>query len=271
MWGLQVYSCLIKKANETHNNKYQYDKTVYSSSKKDVCINCPIHGEFWQRADAHLNGQGCPKCAVESNTDKCKHTKEFFVQKAIKAHNDKYNYSKVNYVNNRTKICIICPKHGEFWQTPDNHLAGHGCPKCGTTLSYGEETILKLLSKLHPQQRNRTKLNGKEIDIYIPSLKLGIEYNGLYWHSEVNGKDKNYHFNKLNDCNKQGVNLIQIFEDEWVNHRGQCEQLLVNFCQLNTTFNICVDKYKICKIKEIKKVNDFLNTYSLYGETDSVR
>ena len=173
--------------------------------KKNVCINCPIHGEFWQRADAHLNGQGCPKCAVESNTDKCKHTKEFFVQKAIKAHNDKYNYSKVNYVNNRTKICIICPKHGEFWQTPDNHLAGHGCPKCGTTLSYGEETILKLLSKLHPQQRNRTILNGKEIDIYIPSLKLGIEYNGLYWHSEVNGKDKNYHFNKLNNCNKQGV------------------------------------------------------------------
>lgn len=256
----------IKKANEVHSNKYQYDKVVYSTSKEDVCIICPIHGEFWQRASAHLSGQGCPICAVEDTVNRCKHTKEIFVQRAIKVHNSKYNYSKVNYVNNRTKICITCSKHGDFWQTPDNHLNGHGCPKCGATLSHGEETILKLLSKLQPQQRNRTILNGKEIDIYIPSLKLGVEYNGLYWHSEANGKNKNYHINKLNNCKKQGVNLIQIFEDEWINHRVPCEQILINTCHLNTIFDICTDKYKMYDIKDTQKVNNFLNTYSLYGE-----
>lgn len=257
----------IQKAKQIHSNKYDYSRTNYTNSSTKVCIMCPKHGEFWQRASAHLSGQGCPNCAVEHTVNRCRHTREIFVQRAIKVHNNKYNYSKVNYVNNRTKICIICPKHGEFWQTPDNHLVGHGCTKCGATLSHGEETILKILSNLQPQQRNRTILNGKEIDVYIHSLKLGIEFNGLYWHSEANRKDKYYHLNKLNACNEQGVSLIQIFEDEWINHRKPCEQILVNTCHLKTTFDICSNKYKICSIKDTQKVNDFLNTYSLYGET----
>ena len=62
---------------------------------------------------------------------------------------------------------------------------------------------------------DRSILNGKEIDIYLPKYKIGIEYNGLYWHSEVNGKDRWYHINKLNECNEKGINLIQIFEDEY--------------------------------------------------------
>ena len=59
-------------------------------------------------------------------------TKEIFIEKAQQAHGDnKYDYSKVNYINNKTKVCIICPEHGEFWQTPSNHLQGKGCPECG--------------------------------------------------------------------------------------------------------------------------------------------
>lgn len=57
-------------------------------------------------------------------------TKENFIERAKKIHNDKYDYSKVEYVNNSTKVCIICPEHGEFWQTPDSHLRGRGCPIC---------------------------------------------------------------------------------------------------------------------------------------------
>ena len=53
-----------------------------------------------------------------------------FIEKARQIHNDKYDYSKVNYVNSRTKVCIICPEHGEFWQTPNTHLKGSKCPKC---------------------------------------------------------------------------------------------------------------------------------------------
>ena len=53
-----------------------------------------------------------------------------FIEKAKQKHGDKYDYSKVEYINNKTKVCIICPEHGEFWQLPSNHLAGKGCAKC---------------------------------------------------------------------------------------------------------------------------------------------
>ena len=58
-------------------------------------------------------------------------TREEFIAKAREVHGDKYDYSKVEYVNNRTKVCIICPEDGEFFQLPGQHLKGHGCIKCG--------------------------------------------------------------------------------------------------------------------------------------------
>ena len=83
----------------------------------------------------------------------------------------------------------MCPKHGEFWQIADNHLRGQGCPKCGKIISKPEDEIISLFSEIEYQQHNRKILDGMEIDIFIHPLKLGIEYNGLRWHSEDFGKD----------------------------------------------------------------------------------
>ena len=321
----------IKKSNQIHNGKYVYDKTNYVNSETKVCIICPKHGEFWQTPHSHLRGQGCPKCGKEQNVNSIKLTNEKFIEKSKEVHNGKYDYSKciyknsntkvhiicpihgdflqfpsshlnghgcnecanmnklnnvndfiylsnikhnskydysrVNYINNATKVCIICPEHGEFWQRPDNHIKGEGCPKCGQILSKAEDEIIDLLKKCNPQQRNRTILDGKEIDIYIPSLKLGIEYNGLRWHSEEFGKDHRYHLDKLNECNKQGVRLIQIFEDEWINHREICESKLKQICGLNTNPKIFARK---CEIREIINKNDvyeFLDKNHIQGRT----
>jgi len=127
----------INRAKKVHKDEYDYSKVEYKNSRIKVCIICPMHGEFWQEPRHHLSGCKCKRCASSkprtrsgvSNTS----TKglEMFVEKARKIHGDKYNYSKVNYINSRTKICIICPIHGEFWQTPENHLSGKGCRKCG--------------------------------------------------------------------------------------------------------------------------------------------
>ena len=117
----------IAKAKLVHGDKYDYSKVEYVGALTKVCIICPKHGEFCQEANSHLRGQGCPKCKYEKQT--C--TTDEFIAKAKKIHGDKYDYSKVEYVNDRTKVCIICPKHGEFWQTPNHHLSGCGCPKCG--------------------------------------------------------------------------------------------------------------------------------------------
>ena len=115
----------IEQARKTHGDKYDYSKVKYISNRSKVCIICPIHGEFWQIPYSHLRGIGCPSCGGTK-----KMTTEDFIQKAQKVHGDKYDYSNVEYINSQTKVCIICPIHGEFWQTPNNHLKGQNCPKC---------------------------------------------------------------------------------------------------------------------------------------------
>lgn len=127
----------ICKANIKYNNKFDYSKVEYVNNHTKVCIICPIHGEFWQTPYKHLmkdRKYGCPLCGQDNSKFKTISKKEEhaenFITKAIKKHNNKYDYSKVEYVNATTKVCIICPEHGEFWQTPSSHMNGHGCPKC---------------------------------------------------------------------------------------------------------------------------------------------
>ena len=258
----------IDKANKIHNFKYDYSKVEYVNAHTKVCIICPEHGEFWQTPNNHLNGNGCPQCKNRKISDSLRNTKDEFISKSNTLHNYKYDYSNVNYVNAHTKVHIKCPKHGEFWQTPDTHLHCGGCPKCGNTYSRPEEEIMIYLSKLSPQQHNREIMNdGKEIDIYIPSLRLGIEFNGLYWHSEALGKDKNYHLNKLNKCNKQGIRLIQIFEDEWINHREICKSKLKQICGLNHNPKIFARRCEICEIKDKNEAYKFLDANHIQGRT----
>ena len=261
----------IREAQSIHHNKYDYSKVEYANNKTKVCIVCPEHGEFWQTPSDHLNGKGCPQCAGNVRCDKA-----MFIEKAKHIHNDRYDYSKVEYVNAHTKVCIICPEHGEFWQTPNNHLNGNGCPLCknrkiGDVLRDTVEDFTKKSNEIHditdclkalsPQQRNR------EIDVYMPSLKLGIKYNGLHWHSERLGKDKNYHLDKLNKCNEQGIKLIQIFEDEWINHREICESKLRQICGLNRNSKIFARKCKVVEITDKNDVYEFLDKNHIQGRT----
>lgn len=116
----------VKKAIEVHGDKYDYSKVEYMGTHKNVCIICPMHGNFLQTPANHLNGRGCPKCGGNG-----KLTASEFIKRAREVHSDKYNYSKVEYVNSKKEVCIICPKHGKFLQRPSDHLNGRGCPKCG--------------------------------------------------------------------------------------------------------------------------------------------
>ena len=257
----------IKKSNIVHNNKYIYTAINYINNKTKIRIICPEHGEFWQRPDHHLMGCGCPKCMITRIRNILTSNNEEFIEKANKIHKNKYDYSKSNYVNNRTKICIVCPEHGEFWQSPDKHLMMEGCPKCSHKTSKTEDEIIKIIQEVNPQQRNRGLIEKREIDIYIPSLKLGIEYNGLRWHSEKFGKGHEYHLDKLNKCNEQGIRLIQIFEDEWINHREICESKLKQICGLNTNPKIYGRKCEIREISKKDEVYEFLDKNHIQGRT----
>ena len=115
----------IKRASCIHKNKYNYSNVDYKAAKIKVCIICPKHREFLQAPDGHLNGAGCPKCSAVHRYS----TKEW-IEEVKKIHGKKYDYSKVEYIKNSSKICIICKEHGEFWQTPASHKKGRNCPKC---------------------------------------------------------------------------------------------------------------------------------------------
>ena len=121
---------LEEKYTSLHDHKYDYSKAVYKNSKTLMVIICPIHGEFQQSHNKHYSTrQGCPECGGKQIS-----TKEKFITKAVRIHGDKYDYSKVDYVNQYTGVTIICREHGEFKQMPTNHLAGKGCNLCARAL-----------------------------------------------------------------------------------------------------------------------------------------
>ena len=150
----------ILKARQAHGWKYDYSKVEYVNQNTKVCIICPEHGEFWQRPSDHLKGCGCKKCSSESVHIKQRNTREKFILRAYEVHGDTYDYSKVEYVNNTTKVCIICPEHGEFWQTPDNHLTSkHGCPKCGGSKKLTTQDFIEKARKIHGDKYDYSKVN----------------------------------------------------------------------------------------------------------------
>lgn len=92
---------------------------------------CKIHGSFYPIPHNHIKGtSGCPKCNDILKSEKYRKTTEQFINESITIHGNKYNYSKVEYINKVTNVTITCLKHGDFEQRPSVHLGGSGCSKC---------------------------------------------------------------------------------------------------------------------------------------------
>lgn len=180
----------LELAKNKHGNKYDYSQMNYIDYVTNITIICPIHGEFKQLPRNHINGTGCPKCGREQANKKETLTREQFIEKASKVHFNKYDYSKVNYVNNTTDIEIICPIHGSFKQSPANHTQGSGCSKCrlvGQTRLYNklkeiypnEEIIFEATNKIIPW------IDNQRIDIYFPSINVAVELMGPQHYEEI--------------------------------------------------------------------------------------
>ncbi len=238
------------EVNLKHNNFYQYPEE-YNGSINKIKIICPLHGEFYQKASHHLSGQGCPKCASELKSKLFLKTNEQFINESLLKHNNFYDYSKTEYIYSEEKVIITCPNHGDFSQTAYQHLQGHGCPLCNNGISKAELEIIDYLKYIginNIEQSNRKILNGLEIDIYLPDYNLAIEYNGNYWHSDE-FKENNHHVQKTNECLNKGIQLIHIFEDEWLLKKEIVKSRLLNL------LNKIPSDHKIyarnCFIKEI--------------------
>ena len=126
---------VLDRFKKVHGNEYDYSLVEYVEAHTNVSIICnkDRHGVFTQRPSKHFSGQGCPDCGIIKRVNSTRKNTEQFIEESKLVHEDEYDYSLVRYVDDSTKVKIICKKdgHGVFTQTPSNHLRGQGCQKCG--------------------------------------------------------------------------------------------------------------------------------------------
>ena len=208
------HEVFVKDVRKIHGDKYEYpDPYLKSDTKikivcKEIDSDGVPHGEFSQTPNDHKRGNGCPKCCI-------RYEQEFggidvFIEHSRKVHGDKYDYSKSIYVNNHTKIIIICNEknkqgdsHGEFLQTPQTHKRGAGCPACAAiqTTSKFATSIIEYLETLGYKDQvsmdlewtdvdNLRDTGPLKIDIYLRHENLMIEIDGKQhfrggWHDKT--------------------------------------------------------------------------------------
>jgi hypothetical protein len=181
-----------------------------------------------------------------------------------------YELLSKEYNGAHQKLKFICPKDHEHSISFMCWKQGARCGKCFSSFSKAEKEIYELVKSYFPTaiENDRSLIAPKELDIVIPEKKVAIEYCGLYWHSELQGKERNYHLNKLKSCEAQGYRLITIFEDEWVNKRTIAESSLLSKLGVLKTEKLYA---RNCEVKEISPQlkNLFLEANHLQGKDNS--
>ena len=241
----------IEKARLLHGDKYDYRKVEYINSHSHVTIICKYqdHGEFIESPGNHIYSKKiCPKCRQLLLSAK-------FIRKAKKIHGDKYNYEKVQYLNERTSIVITCIDHGDYIQKPKNHLLGKGCSKCHCNYSKGQIQWLDFVASFH-SIRIQHAANDAEFlipetryraDGYCAETNTIYEYHGDYWH----GNPKKFNKDEINKSSKKtfgelyeqtlkreneirtlGYNVVVMWESDWL-RLNRCVRKLQQKCKSN--------------------------------------
>jgi ssDNA-binding Zn-finger/Zn-ribbon topoisomerase 1 len=229
----ETFEHFVELARETHGDRYQY-LPPYITTDTKISIMCSIHGIFEQTPHNHLNGSGCPDCAVEERSLEYRKSFVLFVEEANIVHEGRYGYPIDEYVNTHMPISIKCPEHGIFKQMPDHHLQRHGCPKCsaGANVSKSEIEWLDSLNIPEEHRQKTIKINDKrlKVDALDPTINTIYEFYGDYWHGNPQKFDSNdtnksvsktfgaLHQSTLSRetlIKQAGYNLVSIWESDW--------------------------------------------------------
>ena len=180
----------ILKAKQKHGNLYDYEKVKYANAKTKVCVTCREHGDFYVTPNNHLRGKGCPVCGRKKIATLHKYSREEWIKLAENKHGAKYDYSLVTYKGSNKKVKIICPVHGEFWQSPTNHLSGDGCPKCGKVYRPTGSEWIKRASEIHGNKYDYSKVdyinNSTKICIICHEKDADGKEHGEFWQTPAN-------------------------------------------------------------------------------------
>lgn len=226
---------LKKVFNKFPQNKdlFDYSHVKYTTCEEKVEIHCKVCGYIMhQKPSDHLLGKGCKRCAGRKSMEKAIISFPEMVKRAQEVHGDKYEYFEDSYTNMSKPMLIKHKKCGNvFPQRPEFHIGKkQGCPFCQHVVSSGEKDVLafvKEYTRCEVQNNVRVvpdffvgskRIHKAELDIYIPELKLAIEYNGTHFH-DISLKGKGYHIGKRKACEQLGIRLISIWECDWQDDR----------------------------------------------------
>ena len=254
----------IEKAKLIHNDKYDYSNINYINNHTNVTIICKEHGDFEQTPQTHLSGCGCKCCGIARMKIKQKTDVDDFIKNANIIHNNKYEYSKMNYINARIKIVVTCKIHGNFEQQPDSHLRGCGCPYC---VNKTEFILYEYLQKLYEitKQFKKDWCKNNDTNKYLPfdfcieELKIILELDGRQHFEQVmNWKtpEEQYENDKYKEkcANENGYSIIRLLQEDVFNDKYDWKTELINNIEKIKTDNIIQNIY-MCKNNEYQYFN----------------
>jgi very-short-patch-repair endonuclease len=283
-----------KRYEYTHGKKWYEEYIDIIEIDKKETRKCKLCN--WETLDL-TNKTGCFEVHLKNN-----HNVSIIDYLNIFPEDIKFHpkYKKLNSLKEDNVICEICGYKMKFLNTkhlkthnigvmeyklryPSSKMVSNSCRKKlqdsynknlknheHKFTSKAQETIQEYLINLGCEININDKklLNGIEIDILLPEHKLGIEFNGLYYHTERMGKDKNFHLNKTKLMNENGYKLIHIFEDEWIKNKGLVLNKISHLINKNNSKIIGARKCEIIEIDNETK-NIFLELYHIQGKSNS--
>lgn len=230
-------------------------------------------GHSWEASITNRTskGRGCPYCANQKviigfNDAETTHAS---LQNEWNSTKNEKKLSDYTYGSGK-KLWWICLKNHEWEATLKDRTRkdSTGCPFCASAMfvSKAEQEIADFLRSkgLVVEQSERTILSGMEIDVYLPDLLFGIEFNGLYWHSEDAGKGPKYHYNKWLVAKDKGIQLIQIWEDEWKKDSDKVKSMILHKIGMSNQAKVFARKTYVSHVGK-NEIEAFLDKNHIQG------
>ena len=269
-WPLQSEE-VKNKGIKTSLEKYgvKYSQQSYLIRQKTIRTNLEKYGV---------------KCNLQSDDSKAKIKKTILEKYGVDnimdndEFREKFNITKdnsyVSYLSDKMSR-FKCEKGHYFEISSDNYISRRKnnvdlrivCNSIGDSKSLKEEELYNFIKSIYNGKVEQSYRDGLEIDIYLPTLNIGFEFNGLYWHSE-SYKGKDYHLDKTEHFKNRGIKIIHIWEDDWVFNKNIIKSQINNWIGL-TSKKIYGRKCLVREISDSKVVTKFLDENHIQGKVRS--